>query len=138
MVLLRERSRGLSGHIDPCLPRAAKKPPAGPGWLHEIKHDGFRIMARRDAGRVRLMTRAGNDFASRFPLIVKAVAALPARSWIIDGEAVVCNGSGLAVFDLIRGYGIKETAALCTFDLLELDGEGHAAQGLAGLPRWRD
>jgi bifunctional non-homologous end joining protein LigD len=45
--------------IEPCLPRPANKPPAGPGWIHEIKHDGFRIMARRDAGRVRLLTRKG-------------------------------------------------------------------------------
>jgi bifunctional non-homologous end joining protein LigD len=46
MALLRARSRPLSGHIEPCLPRSANKPPAGPGWLHEIKHDDFRIMAR--------------------------------------------------------------------------------------------
>jgi ATP-dependent DNA ligase len=108
-----ERSRGLSADIEPCLPRPAKKPPAGPDWIHEIKHDGFRIMARRDAGGVRLITRAGNDFASRFPAIGKAVAALPARTCVIDGEAIVCDGKGLAVFELIRGYGIKATAALC-------------------------
>jgi ATP-dependent DNA ligase len=86
MVLLRQRSRSFSGHVEPCLPRPANKPPAGPGWLHEIKHDGFRIMARRDTGGVRLMTRAGNDFAGRFPCIAMALAALPAQSCIIDGE----------------------------------------------------
>jgi bifunctional non-homologous end joining protein LigD len=52
-----------------------------------------------------------------------AVAALPALSCIIDGEAIVCDDNGLAVFDLIRGYGAKATAVLCAFDLLELDGE---------------
>ena len=46
----------------------AKVPPSGPGWIHEIKHDGFRIMARRDAAGVRLITRNGNDFTRRFPL----------------------------------------------------------------------
>src|SRR5262249_57302941 len=51
--------------IEPCLPRPAKEPPSGPDWIHEIKHDGFRIMARRDAERVRLFTRHGTDFTDR-------------------------------------------------------------------------
>jgi ATP-dependent DNA ligase len=61
---------------EPCLQRPAKQPPAGPGWLHEIKHDGFRIIAYRSGDRVQLVTRAGNNFASRFPLIAAAIAAL--------------------------------------------------------------
>ena len=65
---LRERTRPRLGIIEPCLPSPAKAPPSGPGWLHEIKHDGFRILARRDSAGVRLITRAGNDFSSRFPL----------------------------------------------------------------------
>jgi len=80
-------------------------------------------MARRDAKVVRLMTRNGNDLASRFPLVAMAVAALPARSCLIDGEAIVCDDNGLAVFDLIRGHRTLTTAVLCAFDLLELDGE---------------
>jgi bifunctional non-homologous end joining protein LigD len=56
-----------------------------PDWLHEIKHDGFRILARRDAASVRLYTRNGNDFTKRFPLVVAAVATLPVRSCLIDG-----------------------------------------------------
>jgi ATP-dependent DNA ligase len=71
----RPRSRPLADFIEPCLPRLADKPPAGPDWLHEIKHDGFRIMARRDGDRVRLLSRKGHDFASRFPLAAAAVAA---------------------------------------------------------------
>jgi hypothetical protein len=62
------------------LPSPAKAPPTGPDWLHEIKHDGFPILARRDANGVRLITRNGNDFTKRFPLVVAAVAMLPARS----------------------------------------------------------
>jgi bifunctional non-homologous end joining protein LigD len=57
------------------------------GWLHEIKHDGFRIMARRDANGVRLITRKGNDMTRRFPLIAAAVGKLSAKSCLIDGEA---------------------------------------------------
>jgi ATP-dependent DNA ligase len=119
---LREYTRPGLGIIEPCLPSPAKAPPSGPDWIHEIKHDGFRILAQRDAAGVRLITRAGNDFTSRFPLVASAVTALPARSCLIDGEAIVCDENGLAVFDLIRGHGSNTSAVLCAFDLLELDG----------------
>ena len=119
---LRERTRPL-GIIEPCLPSPAKAPPSGPGWIHEIKHDGFRIMARHDTAGVRLITRHRNDFTDRFPFIATAVKALPARSCVIDGGAIVCDENGLAVFDLIRGHGSKASAVLCAFDLLELDGK---------------
>jgi hypothetical protein len=76
---LRERTRPGLGIIEPCLPSPAKAPPAGPGWLHEIKHDGFRIMARRDAVGVRLIARYGKDFTHRFPFI----AVLPQSALFI-------------------------------------------------------
>jgi ATP-dependent DNA ligase len=104
------------------LPSPAKAPPSGPGWLHEIKHDGFRILARRDSAGVRLITRAGNDFSSRFPFIAMAVGKLPVRSCQIDGEAIVCDQNGLADFELIRRHGTIGSAVLCAFDLLELEG----------------
>ena len=66
--------------IEPCLPSPAKVPPSGPGWIHEIKHDGMRIMARRDGTGIHLITRHGNDFTSRFPFVLNAVTALPVRS----------------------------------------------------------
>jgi bifunctional non-homologous end joining protein LigD len=119
---LREHTRPGLGIIKLCLPSPAKAPPSGPGWLHEIKHDGFRILARRDATGVRLITRAVNDFTDRFPFIAMALKSLPIRSCMIDGEAIVCNENGLAVFELIRGHGSKTSAVLCAFDLLELDG----------------
>src|SRR5690348_601862 len=118
---LRERTRPGLGIVEPCLPSPAKAPPSGPGWLHEIKHDGFRILARKDAG-VRLITRAGNDFSGRFPFIAMAVARLPVRSCLIDGEAIVCDENGLAVFELIRRHSTVGSAVHCAFDLLELDG----------------
>ena len=120
---LRERTRPGLGLIELCLPSPAKAPPSGPGWLHEIKHDGFRIMARHDTAGVQLITRHGNDFTDRFPFIATAVKALPARSCVIDGGAIVCDENGLAVFDLIRGHGSNASAVLCAFDLLELDGK---------------
>jgi bifunctional non-homologous end joining protein LigD len=121
--MLRVRTRRPVGHIPPCLPSRAERPPSGPKWLHEIKHDGFRIMARRDGAGIRLITRHGNDFTDRFPVIVAAVTALPARSFLIDGEAIVTNGDGLAVFDLIRHKRHGGATVLCAFDLIELDGE---------------
>src|SRR6516164_1667578 len=119
---LRERTDPGLGIIEPCLPSPAMAPPTGPAWLHEIKHDGFRIMARRDRAGVRLIIRVGNDFSSRFPFIAMAVGKLPARSCLIDGEAIVCDANGLTVFDLIRRHGALASAVLCAFDLLELDG----------------
>ncbi len=105
------------------MPRLAKRPPAGTGWIHEIKHDGFRIVAHRDADGVRLVTRNGYDFADRFPLVVQAIAALPARSYVVDGEAIAVDENGLSVFDLIRHRRQDHAVTLCAFDLLELDGE---------------
>jgi ATP-dependent DNA ligase len=109
-------------HIEPCLPTPAKKPPSGSGWLHEIKHDGFRLMAHRDAAGVRLLTRNGHDWTYRFPLIREAVEALPARSCLIDGEAIAFEQDGLASFELLRGRRHDRQVTLCAFDLIELDG----------------
>jgi bifunctional non-homologous end joining protein LigD len=74
---IRRRLQRREAPYEPCLPRPAKEPPAGPYWIHEIKHDGFRILAHKNGDRVRLITRNGYDFADRFPLAVAAIAALP-------------------------------------------------------------
>jgi bifunctional non-homologous end joining protein LigD len=63
-MLLRLRP---SGFIEPCLPLPAERPPSGPYWIHEIKHDGFRLMARRDPASVRLFTRNGNGLVTTLP-----------------------------------------------------------------------
>jgi bifunctional non-homologous end joining protein LigD len=74
--------------IAPCLPTKTDKLPCGSQWLHEIKHDGFRIIARKNGAQVRLYSRPGNDLTHRFRLIVETLARLRSRSYIIDGEAV--------------------------------------------------
>ena len=112
---LPERTRPGLGVIEPCLPSPAKAPPSGPGWLHEIKHDGFRILARLDSAGVQLITRAGNDFTDRFPFIAMALKSLPVRSCVIDGEAIVCDGNGLADFELIRPHGALASAVRVRF-----------------------
>jgi bifunctional non-homologous end joining protein LigD len=68
----------------------------------KIKHDGFRIVARKDGAKMRLYSRPGNDLTYRFALIVQTVARLRPRSCIIDGEAVACDDNGMPSFDRIR------------------------------------
>jgi bifunctional non-homologous end joining protein LigD len=110
------------GFISPCLPTKAESPPSGPGWVHEIKHDGFRMMVRRDGAGIRLLTRNGHDWSDRYPLIAAAVGALRVRSCLIDGEAVACGDDGLPAFDRLRYRRQDGAVFLFAFDLLELDG----------------
>src|SRR6267142_5349222 len=109
--------------VEPCLPTRTAHPPLGPGWLHEIKYDGFRLRARRDARSVRLLTRRGYDWTQRFRLIADAISGLRCHSCLIDGEAVACDEGGIPVFKLLVRNRMYASAQLYAFDLLELDGE---------------
>jgi bifunctional non-homologous end joining protein LigD len=80
------------------------------------------MMVRRDPAGVRLLTRNGYDWTGRFPLIAEAAGALRARSFLIDGEAVACDGDGLPVFDWLRYPRQDGRVFLFAFDLLELNG----------------
>jgi ATP-dependent DNA ligase len=126
MLFQRMRKRlaaDRASFIEPCLPSPADNPPSGSNWIHEIKHDGFRLRARRDPVGIRLITRRGNDWTTRYPLVAEAVNHLKVRSCLIDGEVVACDENGLAVFDLLRhGTRRKTYATLIAFDLLEVDG----------------
>src|SRR4051812_44910208 len=110
------------GFIPPCMPSPALRPPARANWIHEIKHDGYRIMARWDGAGIRLVTRNGNDWSDCFPLIVAAVNALKVRSCLVDGGAVCCDGNGLALFQRPRRRRDDHAVFVYAFDLLELDG----------------
>ena len=142
---LQRRLKRAAATIEPCLPRKAKVPPSGPDWLHEIKHDGFRILARKDGDQVKLITRNGYDFASRYALIVDAIASLPVETCIIDGEAIVVDQTGLAIFDLLRYRRHDHAATLCAFDIIELEAAepDRGAEAASGLdttettPRYR-
>ena len=72
----------------PCLPTRALKPPTGANWIHEIKHDGFRIVARRINGVVRLQTKQGYDYAERYPLMVEAEEAIQAPAAGLAGHRI--------------------------------------------------
>jgi bifunctional non-homologous end joining protein LigD len=125
------------GFVPPCLPTKAAEPPSGDVWLHEIKHDGFRVIARRDGDRVRLYSRPGNDLTYRFPLIVESVARLRSRSCIIDGEAVACDHNGMPSFDRIRYRRHDSSVFLYAFDLIEWNGDDFAGSRLRSAPRSR-
>jgi ATP-dependent DNA ligase len=113
----------VSAFIEPCVPSPADRPPSGPGWIHEVKLDGFRMMVRRDPAGVRLITRNGHDWSGRFPLIAEAAGALRARSFLIDGEAVACDRDGVPSFDRLRYRRGDGTVFLYAFDLLALNGQ---------------
>jgi ATP-dependent DNA ligase len=97
--------------------------PAGAEWLHEIKHDGFRMLVRRDAAGVRLFTRNGHDWTGRFPLIARAALSLKSCSCLIDGEAIACDGDGMPCYDRLRYRRQDGRVFLYAFDLIELDGQ---------------
>jgi bifunctional non-homologous end joining protein LigD len=116
-----------AGFIAPCLPIKTDKFPSGSEWLHEIKHDGFRVIAREDGDRVRLYSRPGNDMARRFPLIVETLGRLRSRSCIIDGEAVACDDNGVTLFNRLRYRRHDKSIFLYAFDLIELNDDAPAA-----------
>jgi bifunctional non-homologous end joining protein LigD len=124
-----------AGFIAPCLPTKTDKLPSGGLWLHEIKHDGFRVIARKDGDRVRLYSRPGNDMTRRFPLIAEALTGLRSRSCIIDGEAVACDDNGVASFNLIRYRRHDDSTFLAAFTtkFQETCDALHTNQKISGL-----
>lgn len=102
-----------------------KAPPAGEGWSHEIKFDGYRALCRVDGGKTRLISRNDKDWTDRFATIAQAAAVLPARQALLDGEVVVLGADGVSSFqalqDEIASKG-GERLLYQAFDLLYLDG----------------
>lgn len=108
--------------IHPCQPTVAKQPPSGPGWAHELKHDGYRSQIHVRDGRVRLYTMSGADWSKRYPLIVESAARINGTA-VIDAEVVCLDLEGLAVFDALHSRVNDGKASACAFDLLMLNGE---------------
>lgn len=88
--------------LEPQLATLVSTPPAGEEWLHEMKFDGYRILARVEDGRVQLRSRAGHDWTGRFPQIARSLAGLPARRAWIDGEATVVLADGTTSFAALQ------------------------------------
>ena len=111
-------------------PTPSKKIPVGPQWLHELKHDGYRLVARRIGDRGRLFTRGGYDWTDRYPRMVGALDDLRVKSAPIDGEVVVCRPNGKPDFDKLHSRVLDRVAVMIAFDLIELNGEEWAAAPL--------
>jgi bifunctional non-homologous end joining protein LigD len=111
-----------AGFVVPAQPIKASKPPSGPDWVHEIKHDGYRLIVRLDGPTVRLYTRNAYDCTGRLPAIAAAAQRIKAKSFTIDGEAVVLGPDGLSRFDELRRREAAHSAMLYAFDLIEHDG----------------
>jgi bifunctional non-homologous end joining protein LigD len=115
----------LPEFVPPSLATLRAVAPTGPGWVHEIKFDGYRIQARLDHGDVRLLTRKGLDWKAKFPNIGKRVTAMPADTALIDGEIVVEDEHGVPNFSMLQAAlrdGDTERFVYHVFDLLHRDG----------------
>jgi bifunctional non-homologous end joining protein LigD len=108
------------GFVEPCLPSVRATAPHGREWVHEIKHDGYRLIVRRDGKRGRIFTRRGFDWTGRFPWIEDALCSLRVQSATLDGEAVVCGRDGVTDFEKPHSRVYDHQVFLYALDLLEL------------------
>ena len=113
----------LKSPFDPCIPTKATTVPAGTDWLHEIKHDGYRLIVQRDGKRVRLWTRNGHDWSDRFPLIAEAALRNRNSSFVLDGEAVLLGVDGRSDFNGLHSRKHDHEVEFYAFDCLVSDGE---------------
>lgn len=119
------RRAQLPHQVAPQLATLARQVPLQGDWLHEIKLDGYRLLARLDRGEVRLTTRNGKEWTRRFPEIAKALAALPVTSALLDGEVVALGQDGISRFGQLQealSSGRTATLVYMLFDLPYLEG----------------
>lgn len=141
------RSRPYSGSarlpadFTPQLALLVKSAPDGDEWVHEIKYDGFRIGARLEHGKVKLISRNGQDWTGHFPSVAHAVAELPAEQALLDGEVAAVLPDGRTSFQALQNAGARGAQIIYfVFDIIHLDGADVAAlpleqrkERLAGL-----
>src|SRR5258705_10898255 len=109
--------------FEPCVPTRGTTVPTGEDWLHEIKHDGYRLIVQRDGQRVRLFTRNGHDWSGRFPLITEAALRNRNSSFVIDGEAVLLGVDGISDFNGLHSRKYDYEVQFYAFDILVDGGE---------------
>lgn len=115
------------GFIEPCIPVLVRAPPTCREWLHDIKHDGYRVIARKAGDQVNLWTRGAancqpEDYADRMVTIAAAMRALPVDSCLLDGEAVVFLPDGRSDFHALRSRDGQAAATLFAVDALSIAG----------------
>jgi bifunctional non-homologous end joining protein LigD len=119
------RKKLLPAFQEPSLAAPCEKPPSGPKWIHEIKHNGYRMQARIDGASVRLLTRKGLDWTERFSSVAAAVKKIGLASGLLDGEVVVEDGSGITSFNNLQGdlkAGRQDRFRYFVFDLIYCEG----------------
>ncbi len=121
--LARERRPTPAGFLETCQPTLAQTPPSGPGWLHEVKHDGYRLIARveQDGRRVRIWSRNRRDYTNHFTGVAQGMAAIGINC-VLDGEAVLFHPDGHSAFDALRSREASAGPSMVAFDVLEVDG----------------
>lgn len=119
----------MPDRIEPCLALLKSSAPMGLDWIYEIKWDGYRLAVHVEPDAVRIITRGGYDWTSRFPTIAGAAQRLGVRSAILDGEAVVLDDHGRSDFGALQkslggrgGKKVSTEAVLYAFDLIYFDG----------------
>jgi DNA ligase D-like protein (predicted ligase) len=128
----------LPSWIKPQLSAPVKKAPEEDDWLHEIKFDGYRMHARLERGRAKLLTRTGLDWTTKYPAIAGSFAALRAETAYLDGELCGLRPDGTTSFSLIQNASDGGNAAFLVFylfDLLYLDGKSLLARPLVERKR---
>jgi bifunctional non-homologous end joining protein LigD len=118
-------SDSLPAFIAPQIPVLSAEPPKGQGWIHEIKHDGFRTLLRIDRGKGQAFTRNGHDWSDKYQRVITACHKLRCRSALIDGEIIVQDENGISDFAALRAAIDREQhrLVLFAFDLLFCDGD---------------
>jgi bifunctional non-homologous end joining protein LigD len=119
------RRAALPKFVQPELATLVERPPEGDRWLHELKHDGYRMLARLDHRRAQLLSRNARDWTQSFPDVAAAVARLPAEQAILDGEVTVLLPDGTSSFQALQNFMSGTAGGRLTymiFDLLYLDG----------------
>src|ERR1700758_5043030 len=99
-----------AGFVVPTQPIKAPNPPTGPNSVHEIKHDGYRMIVCRDGPTVRLYSRNAYDWTVRLSAIASAAERIKAKTFTIDGEAVVLGPDGLSRFEELSRREAAQTA----------------------------
>jgi bifunctional non-homologous end joining protein LigD len=129
------------GFVAPCVPVTRKAPPSGDAWLHEVKHDGYRVQAHFHDGAAAVFTGSGDDWAARMPTIAASLRVLPVNNVILDGELVAVDAKGNAVFYELppavaaKPVRVKARLVYHAFDLLYLDGFDLRGASLADRKR---
>jgi bifunctional non-homologous end joining protein LigD len=125
MVSRNSRGRAVNtpaAFIHACRPIVAERPPTGPGWAHELKHDGYRLQIHVRDGRVRLYTMNGADWSKRYPRVVEEADRIKG-SGIIDAEVVCLGADGVTDFERLHSRVADDCAVALGFDLLMRDGD---------------